>query len=157
VACLASRTTTPAHVHRDDSRGTNPDARRRRDRALYAAGGRRVTVTLDDDDARALANLVARVLIGEARDHGARATSQAMRLLQRLMHPEPGARPAALAETLSAVEAAQRMGCTTTYVRRLAAAGRIDAQKVGPVWAIRWPPTIAAPQPETPGACTLPA
>jgi excisionase family DNA binding protein len=106
-----------------------------------------MTVTLSDDEARALATLLARAFVVEAREHAARPTGRALALLRRLAQPvaSPVGEPAA--ETISVAEAAERMGCSSAYVRRLASAGRIAAERVGPVWAIRWPATVAAPQP----------
>jgi excisionase family DNA binding protein len=106
-----------------------------------------VSVVLDDAEARVLAALVARALVGEAREHGARPTGEAVALLRRLTYPAPTPGPGPTVEALSVAEAARRMGCSSAYVRRLAAAGRIAGEKVGPVWSIRWPATVAAAQP----------
>lgn len=106
-----------------------------------------MSVTLSDDEARALATLVARSLVVETREHGARPTSLAVDILRRLTLPTPTPEATDPSAWLSVAEAARRMGCSAAYARRLAAAGRIVAEKCGPVWAIRWPATVAAPQP----------
>lgn len=106
-----------------------------------------MTVVLTDDDARALAALLARALVVEAREHAARPTGAAVNLLRRLAAPTPIAKPAGAPEWLSVAEVAGRMGCSTAYARRLAAAGRVVARKCGPVWQIRWPATVSPPQP----------
>jgi excisionase family DNA binding protein len=116
-----------------------------------------VSVTLADDEARALAVLVARVLVLEAREHGARPTGAAVELLRRLTLPPVTPQPQEAAETLCVTEAAQRMGCSPAYVRRLAATGRIGASKIGPAWAVRWPATVAPPQPDNGRSSTIAA
>jgi excisionase family DNA binding protein len=116
-----------------------------------------VSVTLDDAEARVLAVLVARVLVGEAREHGARPTTAAGELLRRLTVPTPTRAAAAAPQWLSAAEAAERMGCSAQWVRRLAAGGRIKAERIGPTWSIRWPQSVSPPKPREDGSRTIAA
>lgn len=108
-----------------------------------------MSVLLADDEARALAALVARALVVTAREEGARPTAAAVDLLRRLAEParEVTEPPEAPREVVGVREAARRMGCSPAYVRRLAAHGRIEAHKLGSTWAIRWPTTVSPPQP----------
>lgn len=116
-----------------------------------------MSVTLTDDEARVLAALVGRALLAEAREHGARPTGAAVDVLRRLMLPAPTPDPVEPSAWLSVAEAARRMGCSTAYARRLAADGRIAAQKCGRAWAIRWPTTVALSQPREDGSRTIAA
>jgi excisionase family DNA binding protein len=116
-----------------------------------------VSVELSDDEARAVAALVARAIVAEAREHAARPTSQALALLRRLTQPMPAPGPENAAGTLSVAEAARRMACSPQYVRRLAAAGRIEAEKCGPVWLIRCDTTVSPPQPRGGGSASIAA
>ncbi|KOG77370.1 hypothetical protein ACZ90_59460 [Streptomyces albus subsp. albus] len=54
---------------------------------------------------------------------------------------EGGSAPGTFAERpvsveISTAEAAQQLGCSEGYVRRLARAGRLRGRKVGPVWLV---------------------
>lgn len=55
----------------------------------------------------------------------------------------PGTAPGSV--ELSTTEAARELGCSESYVRRLARAGRLRGRKVGPMWLVAQA-TIVAPE-----------
>ncbi|WP_317992358.1 excisionase family DNA-binding protein [Streptomyces sp. JV180] len=57
----------------------------------------------------------------------------------------PAERPVSV--EISTAEAAQQLGCSEGYVRRLARAGRLRGRKVGPVWLVT-EAAIVAPETE---------
>ncbi|MEO6090818.1 MAG: excisionase family DNA-binding protein [Umezawaea sp.] len=107
---------------------------------LQADGSVTVPAAIAGDTLRRLV----RDMVTEARTTGGQPSPDSRRLLNALyeaaqQHQNEPARPvdlAAPAEGISVREAADRMGCSTAYVRQLLAVGRLPGHKSGGVWIV---------------------
>ncbi|NJP72167.1 helix-turn-helix domain-containing protein [Streptomyces sp. C1-2] len=118
---------------------------------MTAAEEEPLLLAVPRSSARALERALAAGLLAVSRADGGRPTPEAARILRELHNAAhghrssvPGTPPAApttvdsgLREVLGMGEAAAVLGCTPEYARRLARTGRLPAQRVGGVWAVR--------------------
>ena len=87
---------------------------------------------------------------------GLRLSDEAVAMLYRLHYAsetyaaDEHDGPVRVVREESVAEAAERMGCSVQYVRRLLAAGRINGRRIGRTWIV-----VSQPQPDEAGSAIL--